>query len=108
MNGEPYNSGPEDAEQSDDFRGDEFYDGENDMSWETAAKEAIQNAVAEITFDEVRGSIYLMSGEDHRFNAVEEEFRGWEELQRRLYQNRLQLADFNELKNWLNAYRGAR
>jgi hypothetical protein len=58
------------------------YDGE--MTWEEKAREGIEDAMAEIKFDEVRGSIYLMSARDHRWNSVEEEFRDAEKLRTRL------------------------
>src|ERR1700722_2215439 len=64
---------------------DGFADGEEgEMPWESAAREAIEGAVAGAEFDEVRGSVYLMSDHDHKWNAVEEEFRDWETLQNRL------------------------
>src|SRR4051812_26846385 len=54
------------------------------MPWEAAARHAIQAAVSDFEFDEIRRALYLMSGEDHRFNRVEEEFRDWESVQARL------------------------
>jgi hypothetical protein len=61
---------------------DEFLDGdeEPEMTWETSAREAIESAAASIEKDEVRGVIYMDNGEDHRFNAVRDEFNSWEDL----------------------------
>lgn len=57
---------------------------EGDMPWEVAAREAVQNAVADMEHDEIRGAIYLMSGHDHRWNRIEEEFRDAESIRSRL------------------------
>lgn len=71
---------PEEEEELDEGEADD--DGE--MPWESAAREAVEEAVSNVEFDEVRGVVYLPSGEDHRFNRYDQEFDGWEAIQRRL------------------------
>jgi hypothetical protein len=63
---------------------DSHEDDEPEMMWAAAAREAIQHAIAEARFDEIRGSMYLMSAHDHRWNAVEEEFQDLGDLSIRL------------------------
>jgi len=61
---------------------DEFDDGE--MHWETKARDRVSKALKHIRFDEVRGVVYVMAGEDHDFNRVEEEFESYDEMVHRL------------------------
>jgi HJR/Mrr/RecB family endonuclease len=70
------------SETGEDYEGDDDDDGE--MPWESAAREAVEEAVSNVEFDEVRGVVYLPSGEDHRFNRYDEEFDGWEAIKHRL------------------------
>lgn len=72
---------PVDPEQSAEDT-DDGYDGE--MTWEEKAREAIQDAIGNVEFDEVRGALYLMSEHDHRWNSVKEEFRDVQKLRTRL------------------------
>lgn len=61
---------------------EEFDDGE--MHWESTARGRVQEALEHIRFDELRGVIYLLSGEDHRMNRVEEEFETYDDMVTRL------------------------
>jgi hypothetical protein len=66
----------------DSFTEDEGADDE--MPWESAARGRVEWVLEDIRFDEVRGVVYVMSGEDHRMNTVEEEFDNYEDMLRRL------------------------
>lgn len=57
---------------------------EGEMSWDTEAREAVEGAAEHARLDEVRGVVYLMSGEDHRFNRFEEGFSDAESIRERL------------------------
>jgi hypothetical protein len=57
---------------------------DQEMPWESAARGRVRDALEDIRFDELRGVVYLMSGEDHRINAVEEEFSSYEGMVQRL------------------------
>jgi HJR/Mrr/RecB family endonuclease len=59
---------------------------EGEMPWEAAARAAIRDAVEDVERDEVRGAIYLMSGHDHHWDTVREEFRDAESIQNKLTQ----------------------
>jgi hypothetical protein len=54
------------------------------MPWEERARVAIESAVATIEKDEVRGVIYMRTGEDARFLPVQEEFTSWEKVRHTL------------------------
>jgi HJR/Mrr/RecB family endonuclease len=62
----------------------DIFDYEDEMMWETHAREAIEEATDEAELDEVRGVIYLMSGIDHHYNPIEEGFSSAEEIRERL------------------------
>lgn len=74
----------------------DFHDGDDEpeMVWEAAARKAIQDAIAEARFDEIRGFMYLMSAHDHRWNAIEEEFQDLDDL-------RIRLTEIGE-SEWIN------
>ncbi|HEY1768997.1 MAG TPA: restriction endonuclease [Chthoniobacterales bacterium] len=57
---------------------------ESEMSWAAHARRAIESAAATIEKDEVRGVIYMQSGEDQRFLPVHEEFDSWENVRHAL------------------------
>jgi hypothetical protein len=66
----------------DSFAEDESEDDE--MPWESAARGRVRDILEDIRFDKVRGVVYVMSGEDHRMNTVEEEFDNYEDMLHRL------------------------
>ncbi len=53
---------------------------DGEMPWESAAHEAIEHALDEAAFDEIRGVIYAPTGVDHRENVVTEGFGSVDEL----------------------------
>jgi hypothetical protein len=55
-------------------------DDDGEMTWEEAARTAIERAAQSIEKDEVRAVIYMDEGEDQRFNRIRTEFTGWEEI----------------------------
>jgi hypothetical protein len=57
---------------------------ENEMEWEASARQAIDSAAQTIELDEVRGVVYMDTGEDHRFNRFSEEFTSAEEVYQKL------------------------
>jgi len=62
---------------------DDFHE-EEESHWESAARSRVADALEDIRFDEMRGVIYLLSGEDKHLNRVEEEFENYEEVATRL------------------------
>lgn len=63
-----------DEEEFDDIDVESIVDDEGEMPWESRAREAIEHAIGQAKFDEVRGVIYAPTGEDHRGDEVIEEF----------------------------------
>jgi hypothetical protein len=59
-------------------------DPNREASYEEDARLTVEHLLANVEFDEIRGVISLMSGTDHRFNDVREEFTSLEEVQRML------------------------
>ena len=57
---------------------------DNEPDWEEQARRVVESALEHIKFDEIRKSVLLLSGEDHRFNRTLEEFTRIEDLQRKL------------------------
>jgi hypothetical protein len=57
---------------------------ENEMEWEESARQAIASAAETIELDEVRGVVYMDTGEDHRFNRFSEEFASTEDVYQKL------------------------
>lgn len=54
------------------------------MMWETAARKAIEAAVADAEFDQASGIIKLRLGYDHRGDRKWMEFSDFEEIDREL------------------------
>ena len=50
------------------------------MPWESHAREAIERALAEASYDEIRGVVYAATAEGHRGDEVIEEFDSVDEL----------------------------
>jgi hypothetical protein len=48
--------------------------------WESKARERVEEALEYVRFDEVRGVIYALSGEDHKLNRIEEEFQSYDDM----------------------------
>jgi HJR/Mrr/RecB family endonuclease len=61
----------------------EFEAEEQEMPWESAAKEAVADEIRDLEFDEVRGVVYLHV-EDHKLNRVKEGFTSFEEIKKHL------------------------
>jgi restriction endonuclease Mrr len=59
-------------------------DDDPEMVWESHARHAVEQAIEDVQFDEVRGVVYLSSGEDYRFNRTEEGFSDYESILDRL------------------------
>jgi len=69
----------DDQESNDDsFNGDEFEHSE--MPWESEAREAIEHALDDVMYDEIRGVIYAATTHNHRGDAIPEEFGSIDEL----------------------------
>ena len=62
----------------------DYTDDNPEMTWESAARTAIEGAASTIEKDEIRGVIYMDDGEDHRFNPLRTEFTSWEDVMRSL------------------------
>jgi hypothetical protein len=60
------------------FSEDEYEQDDSEMWWETEARDRVKAALEHVRFDEIRGVVYAMSGEDHKINCVEEEFGNYE------------------------------
>lgn len=58
----------------------------DEMTWESSAREAVEQAAATIEKDEARGVIYMTVGEDQRFNPVPVEFKSREDVMHALTQ----------------------
>ena len=54
---------------------------EGEMPWEAATREAMEEACSDVKFDEVRGVIYLLTGEDKDFRRYQEGYDNWEDIQ---------------------------
>ena len=55
-------------------------DNDGEMTWELSARAAIEEIVADVERDDIRGVMYLFSGHDHRFNKIQEEFRDYDSI----------------------------
>ena len=67
-----------------DFDDSVIDDDDGEMPWESHAREAIQRALEQATYDEIRGVIYAPTSEGHRGDEVTEEFDSIDELLRTL------------------------
>lgn len=74
---------PEENDLND--QGDEDED-DGEIPWETQARESLERAAEEVSFDEVRGVVYLRTGEDQRLNLFDEGFSSVDKLRQRLTQ----------------------
>src|SRR5436305_6464095 len=68
-----------DNEPINDFEGDE-----GAMPWELHAAGAVERVVEYVELNETRGVVYVLSGEDHRFNTYRERFFSAYDLRDRL------------------------
>ena len=57
---------------------------DHEMTWEREARSAIFRAIENCEKDDIRGHMYLWSGEDHRFDLIQEEFSDYDSLYYRL------------------------
>ena len=62
----------------------DFDEDEGAMPWELHAPEAVERVVEYVELNETRGVVYVLSGEDHRFNTYRERFFSAYDLRDRL------------------------
>jgi hypothetical protein len=63
---------------------EDSHEDDGEMQWEPHAREAVETAIADFDKDDIRCVMYLMSGTDHRFDRIQEEFKDYDSLYYRL------------------------
>ena len=60
------------------------YEDDDEMMWEQHAREAVEEVTEDVEKDDIRGVMYLMSGRDHHFDKIQEEFTDYDSLYHKL------------------------